>query len=131
MTQTTEQRQEESPAKRKHAGVASLAHWASPIGWTVPFAGLTIPLILLLVEVDGQKDSFIKDCAKEALNLFICTFIWTVFFGILCFVLIGIPFMLLLILYHLVFPFVAAIQTMSSDENTSPYRYPFIIRFIK
>ena len=111
------------------AGIASLAHWSFLIGYVVPFASLIIPLVLL--NTTGKEDSFVRENAKEALNLFLWTIIVAIIFVILIFVLIGIPLLVALGLYILVFPIIAAVQTMSSEMETQVYRYPWIFRLIK
>lgn len=122
--------QQRSPINEEgNASVASLAHWAFLIGFVVPFASLIIPLVLY--NTTGKDDEFVKANAKEALNLFLFSFILFAVFGILCFVLIGIPLLLLLGLYMIVFPIIAAIQTMSAKVGDPVYRYPVIFRLIQ
>ena len=109
--------------------VASLAHWAFLISFVVPFTSLIIPLVLY--NTTGKDDAFVKANAKEALNLFLFMVIMGFVFLILCFVLIGIPLLLLLGLYTIVFPIIAAIQTMSAKQGDAPYRYPVIFRILQ
>jgi uncharacterized Tic20 family protein len=118
-----------SSSARPTAGLASLAHWSFPISFVVPFANLIIPLVLLLSQ--GQQDDFVRDNAKEALNLFIWTFIMAIVFVVLIFVVIGIVLLIALGIYCLVMPIVAAISTMGSTEGQAVYRYPLIFRLIK
>ncbi len=112
-----------------NASVASLAHWAFLISFVVPFTSLIIPLVLY--STTGKDDAFVKANAKEALNLFLFQVIMGFVFLILCFVLIGIPLLLLLGLYTIVFPIIAAIQTMSAKQGDPPYRYPVIFRILQ
>jgi uncharacterized Tic20 family protein len=51
-------------------------------------------------------------------------------FGVFIIVLIGIPLLVLLFFYLLIFPIIAAIQTMSANEGAEVYRYPFIFRVL-
>ncbi|MDP7009651.1 MAG: DUF4870 domain-containing protein [Phycisphaerales bacterium] len=111
-----------------NATVASLAHWAFLIGFVVPFASLIIPLVLY--NTTGKEDEFVKENAKEALNLFLFSIILFFLFAILCLVLIGIPLLVLLGLYMIIFPIIAAIQTMSAKVGDNPYKYPLIFRLI-
>jgi len=94
----------------------------------VPFASLIIPLVLF--NTTGKEDSFVKANAKEALNLFIFAIIMACVFGLLVLILIGIPLLLLLGLYILVFPIIAAAQTMTAKKGDAVYRYPIIFRLI-
>ena len=121
--------QESSSSVQPHAGVASLAHWAFLISFVVPFTSLIIPLVLL--NTTGKEDAFVRDNAKEALNLFICSLIGFIVFGLLCIIIIGIPLIIALAIYILVLPIVAAIQTMASTMDSKVYRYPWIFRLIK
>ncbi len=112
----------------QNASLAALAHWSFLIAWVVPFANLIIPLVLY--NTTGKEDEFVKANAKEALNLMIFSFIMICLFSVLIFVLIGIPLLVLLGLYVLIFPIIAAIQTMGAKNGDSPYRYPLIFRVI-
>lgn len=118
-----------STATQPNAGIASLAHWAFLIAYVVPFASLIIPLVLLLTK--GKEDAFVRENAKEALNLFICSLIMVLVFVVLIFVVVGIFLLIALGILLIVFPIIAAIQTMSSSMDTPVYRYPIIFRLIK
>jgi len=63
---------------------------------------------------------------KESLNFQISMLIYEAVAAILCFVLIGIPILVLLWILNTVFVIIASVKT--SDGKF--YRYPFIIRFI-
>jgi uncharacterized Tic20 family protein len=111
------------------ANVASLAHWAFLISFVVPFTSLIIPLVLY--NTTGKDDPFVKANAKEALNLFLFMLIMGFVFALLILVLIGIPLLILLGLYTIVFPIIAAIQTMSAKQGDIPYQYPVIFRILQ
>jgi hypothetical protein len=111
-----------------NAATASLAHWAFLIGYVIPFACLIIPLVLY--NTTGKKDAFVKENAKEALNLVICSFIVILVSIPFCLVLIGFLFLGLIGLYTIIFPIIAAVQTMSADIGDDPYKYPLIFRLI-
>jgi uncharacterized Tic20 family protein len=123
-----EEQQSNPSSEEPNASLASLAHWSFLIGWVVPFANLIIPLVLF--NTKGKEDPFVKENAKEALNLVIFSFLMLCVFGVLIIVVIGIPLLILLGLYVLVFPIIAAIQTMSANEGAEVYRYPFIFRVL-
>ncbi len=108
--------------------LAALSHWSFLIGFVVPFASLIIPLVLY--NTTGKTDPFVKANAKEALNLVICAFIMGIVFGILCIVLIGIPLLALLGLYLIIFPIIAAVQTMDVNSGSKVYGYPCIFRLL-
>ena len=123
-----EEQQSNPSNDEPNATLASLAHWSFLIAFVVPFASLIIPLVLY--NTKGKEDPFVKANAKEALNLVIFSFIMLCVFGVLVIVVIGIPLLILLGLYVLVFPIIAAIQTMSTKEGAEVYRYPFIFRVL-
>lgn len=52
-------------------------------------------------------------------------------FVVLIFVVVGIFLLIALGILLIVFPIIAAIQTMSSSMDTPVYRYPMIFRLIK
>ena len=123
-----EEQQSNPSSVEPNASLASLAHWSFLIGWVVPFANLIIPLVLF--NTKGKEDPFVKENAKEALNLVIFSFLMLCVFGVLIIVVIGIPLLVLLFFYLLIFPIIAAIQTMSANEGEEVYRYPFIFRVL-
>ena len=108
--------------------LAALAHWSFILSVVVPFGSIIIPLVLY--HTVGKTDSYVKDNAKEVLNLVIYAFILSIVFGILCFVLIGVPLLMLLALYLLIFPIIAAIQTMDVNSGSKVYEYPCIFRVL-
>ena len=123
-----EEPQSNSGNDEANASVASLAHWSFLIGSVVPFASLIIPLVL--INTVGKEDDFVKQNAKEALNLFLFSLIVGMLFAFLILVIIGIPLLGLLVLFLLVFPIIAATQTMSAKQGDAPYKYPIIFRLI-
>ena len=106
--------------------LAALAHGSFII--PVPFASLIITLVLY--NTTGQNDAYVKANAKEALNLLLFKYIVGFFFGILCFVIIGFPLLALLGLYVIIFPIIAAIQTMDVNSGSKVYEYPCIFRLL-
>ena len=111
-----------------NANLASLAYWSVLIGYVVPFANLIIPLVLMLTT--GKEDDFVRDNAKEALNMFIFSVIMLIIGIILIFVVIGIPMLIALGLYVLICSIIGAVQTMGAKAGDPPYRYPFMFRCI-
>jgi hypothetical protein len=120
--------QQTTTGQEPNASTASLAHWSFLIGYVIPFACLIIPLVLY--NTTGKKDAFVKENAKEALNLVICSFIVILVSIPFCLVLIGFLFLGLIGLYTIIFPIIAAVQTMSADIGDDPYKYPLIFRLI-
>jgi hypothetical protein len=123
-----EEQQSNPSNDEPNATLASLAHWSFLIAFVVPFASLIIPLVLF--NTKGKEDPFVKANAKEALNLVIFSFIMLCVFGMLVLIVIGIPLLILLGLYNIVFPIIAAVNTMGAKQGDLPYKYPIIFRLI-
>jgi uncharacterized Tic20 family protein len=71
--------------------------------------------------------SFVDDQAKEALNFNISMTIYMAVAGVLIFVLIGIPIMIVLAITWLMLVIMAAVK---ANEGTA-YRYPITLRLVK
>ncbi|MEI7903146.1 MAG: DUF4870 domain-containing protein, partial [bacterium] len=92
-------------------------------GYIVPIAGLIVPIVLWQVK---KNDSDVIDrhgCI--VVNWIITELILGLVFGILCFVLIGIPLLIVLGVVGIVFPIVGAIKA----TNGEAWSYPCSIRF--
>ena len=112
-----------------NATMASLAHWSFLLSF-IPFAPLIIPIVLL-VSTQGKEDAFVRDNAREALNLLICAISVLIPIIILCFVCIGYFLLAAFAMYMVIFPIIAGVETMGSSMNTPVYRYPCIFRLLK
>ncbi len=102
---------------------AMFCHLGTLATW-FPFANVIIPLTIWLVK--RETSPLVNDQGKEALNFQITMFVGYALCVPLCFVLIGIPAIMALFLYHVVFSIVAAIK---SNEGLA-YRYPYTLRLI-
>jgi len=122
-----EEQQSKPNEQEPNAVAASLAHWSFLMSF-IPFAPLIVPLALYFTT--GEKDRFVKENAKEALNLFIFAVIIVLVSIPLCFVVIGFFIIGVMALFCLIMPIIAAIQTMSAEIGSEPYRYPIIFRII-
>jgi uncharacterized Tic20 family protein len=100
---------------------AALSHISALSGFVIPFGNIAGPLIIWLVKRDEL--SFVDDQAKEALNFNI----YMAVAGVLIFVLIGIPIVIVLAITWLVLIVMAAIK---ANEGTA-YRYPITLRLVK
>jgi uncharacterized Tic20 family protein len=104
---------------------AMLCHLSSISGFIgVPFGHIVGPLVVWLV----KKDQFplVDDQGKESLNFQISMTIYGIVALFLCFVLIGIPLLVLLVFVDLVLSVIASIEA----SHGQLYRYPFSIRFL-
>ena len=102
-----------------------LCHLSTFAGYLVPFGNILGPLVIWLIKKDQY--AFVDDQGKEALNFQISITIWTIVSGILCFVIIGIPLLLAVLLFDVVMTVVAAIKANGGEY----YRYPLTIRLVK
>src|SRR5438105_2793344 len=83
-----------------------------------------IPIAVMLL----NDDPVVKANAKEALNVHINLLVAYVVFGVLCFVLVGIPLVVVAGIYNLVMPLLAICAVATLPDI--PYRYPFIFHII-
>ena len=102
-----------------------LCHLSALVGFIgVPFGNIIGPLVVWLIKKDQY--AFVHDQGRESLNFQISMTIYTVIAGILAFLLIGIPALLVLPIIDLILVIIAAVQANSGQA----YRYPATIRFI-
>lgn len=101
---------------------SALAHGA--IFFSAFVVALGIPIAILFL----SQDSVIKANARESINFHINLYILGFVFGILAWVLIGIPLLILLGIFSLIMPIIAIVSVIQNPDE--PYRYPFIFRVI-
>jgi uncharacterized Tic20 family protein len=82
-----------------------------------------IPIAILLVSNDPPT----KESAKEAINFHINMWFWYTVFGILAWVLIGLPFLAILAIVNFIMPIWAIIHSLTND---TVFRYPLILRLV-
>lgn len=88
------------------------------------FIGAGIPLAILFL----SDDPVVKTSAKESLNFhFIMWLCWAIF-GVLAWLLIGLPFLVIVAIANLVLPILAILSSLSNPDES--YRYPFIFRIL-
>lgn len=85
---------------------------------------IAVPIVILFI-ID---DPIVKDNAKESLNFHINLYIYGILFGLLCFVLIGFPLLLILVIVSFIMPIIALVKVLENPDK--PYRYPFIFRLL-
>ena len=103
---------------------AMLCHLSTLAGFLVPFGNIIGPLVVWLVKKDEYP--LVNDQGKEALNFQLSLVIYFIVSVILCFVLIGIPILLGLLIFNIIMTIIAAVK---ANEGTA-YRYPLTIRFL-
>ncbi|MDQ3199101.1 MAG: DUF4870 domain-containing protein [Verrucomicrobiota bacterium] len=103
-----------------------LCHASALLGIFFHFLGHIFgPLIVWIVK--RHESAEIDAHGKESLNFQISMLIYDAVAVILCFVLIGIPILILLWILNIVFVVIASIKAGDGEL----YRYPLTIRFIK
>jgi uncharacterized Tic20 family protein len=103
-----------------------LAHALALVGFLVPVAGHIVgPLIVWLAKREDSPE--IDAHGKESLNFQVSMLIYNVISGVLCLVLIGFLFLLILHILNVIFVIIASIQASEGKL----FRYPFTIRLIK
>ena len=109
----------------QHPHLTVLCHASALLGLFFHFLGHILgPLIVWLVKRGDAAE--IDAHGKESLNFQLSMLIYDAVAVILCFVLIGIPILILLWILNTVLVIVASIK--ASDGQL--YRYPLTIRFI-
>ncbi|MEO0456748.1 MAG: DUF4870 domain-containing protein [Cyanobacteria bacterium P01_A01_bin.114] len=83
-----------------------------------------IPFVFWLI----SEDPIVKDNAKEALNFHLNIWAYSIVFGLLTWVLIGFPLLLILGIIQLVMPILAILAAFRDPDGV--YRYPFILRVL-
>lgn len=114
-----------APAQTQSRTWEVLCHLASLAGWAFPFGNIVGPLVVWLLKRAESSD--IDHHGREALNFQLSVTLYLLLLVPFCFVLIGIPFVIMLVVLSLVLTIVAAVKASTGQ----PYRYPLTIRFIK
>ena len=115
---------ETTPSKDERTW-AMLSHFSALCMFIFPFGNILAPLIIWLIK--KEEMSFVEDQAKEVLNFQISMTIYLLISGILCFILIGIPFVIGLGIFNVIITIIAAI----SANDGKYYRYPINLKLIK
>ena len=104
-------------------GYLAIMHLSQFAGYLVPLAGLVVPIVMWLTR---REDSEVDRHGREIANWMIFEFIMAVVFGLLAFVLIGIPFLIILGVLAIVCPIIAAVQASSGGF----FKYPMFFRVL-
>lgn len=105
---------------------ATICHIIALIGLLGNGIGFLLgPLVVWLLKREDHP--FIDEQGKEAVNFQITMFIVAFISGILCLLIIGFAFLLVIAFLMTIFPIIAAIKSNDGEH----YRYPLTIRFIK
>lgn len=102
--------------------LSALCHGS--IFFSAALVSIGIPIAILFV----AEDPVVKESAKEAINFHFNVWLYGAIFGVLAWVLIGIPLLALLLFLSWVLPILAIIQSLTNPDQS--YRYPFIFRLL-
>jgi uncharacterized Tic20 family protein len=105
--------------------MALLCHLSGFLLFLVPLANIAAPMIIWLIKKDSSP--FVDHHGKEALNFQINITFWSIVFGLLSMVLIGIPFLFLVIIADVVLTIVATVKASSGEH----YSYPLTLRLVQ
>jgi len=115
---------ETTPSKDERTW-AMLSHFSALCMFIFPLGNILAPLIIWLIK--KEEMSFVEDQAKEVLNFQISMTIYLLISGILCFILIGIPFVIGLVIFNVIITIIAGIKA----NDGKSYQYPINLRLIK
>ena len=124
MTEEQPQQIENQPSKDERTW-AMLCHFSAFTGLIFPFGNFLAPLIIWLIK--KEELPFVEDQGKEVLNFQISMTIYLLISLILCFIFIGIPIVIGLVIFGFIITIIAAI----SANDGKVYRYPMNLRLIK
>ncbi len=124
MSEEQPQQIENQPSKDERTW-AMLCHFSAFTGLIFPFGNFLAPLIIWLIK--KEELPFVEDQGKEVLNFQISMTIYLLISLILCFIFIGIPIVIGLIIFCFIITIIAAI----SANDGKAYRYPINLRLIK
>ena len=100
-------------------------HLSQFCGVIVPGAGFAIPVVLWVLKKD--ESGVIDEHGLIVINWMITQCVFAVAFSLLCFVLIGFPLLLALVVATIVYPIMGGIKASQGEI----WKYPFSIEFIK
>lgn len=103
---------------------AMLLHWSQLLNVIAPSLGLLMPVIMWLIYKD--ENQFINSNGRMAVNWVISNIIYYVILIPLCFIFIGIPFVVVLGILDVVFCIIAGIK---ASEGTV-WKYPLSFNFL-
>ncbi len=123
------QPQQSAPAAQPHTilqtnnyDYAMVLHLTQFCSWLFPFLGLIVPLIMWQSK---KEDAYVDEQGKVVMNWVFSSIIYGIVGIILCFVLIGIPLLILLFICSVVFTIMGAM-----DANKGIIKnYPMSIKF--
>lgn len=101
------------------------AHIGALLGYTVALGSFLVPLFIWLTKKDESE--VIAEHAKASLNFQISMTLYTIMAGFAIFLLIGIPFLVIIPIVNLVCVILATVEA----DKGKLFNYPLCITFVK
>jgi len=120
----TKEEKTDSYVKRDENMWAMFCHISAFSGFVIPFGNIIAPLIIWTLKKDEYEH--VNDQGKEALNFQISITIYVFISFLLIFVAIGIPLLIITLLFAVIFTVIGGINANDGIK----YRYPFTLRLI-
>ena len=111
--------------ERKTRTWAMFLHFSLLAGFVVPMAGLVTPIIIW--QIQKNKLPGIDEHGKVVANWLISLIIYGVVSGLLTFILIGFPMLIVLVVVSIIFPIIGGIKA----NDGQLWKYPLSIQFFK
>jgi uncharacterized Tic20 family protein len=102
-----------------------LCHLSAFAGFFFPFGGIIGPLICWLTRKDESE--WINENGKASLNFQLSVLLYMVLVLPLCFIIVGIPLLMALILLKMICIIIASVKASKGEE----FRYPLSIPFFQ
>lgn len=102
-----------------------LMHISQLLGLLMPLVGYIVPILMWIGGKDGNHEIDMQ--GRIVMNWIVSSLIYMTVFGILCFVLVGIPFFIAIGICSIVFPIIGAIKANDKER----WSYPFSIQILK
>lgn len=103
----------------------ALLHLSQFAGLVVPFLGTVLPIAMWIMH--KNEDASINEHGKRVVNWVISSWIYIFIFGILSFLLIGLPFLIIVTILCFIFPIIGAVKAVNGEL----YNYPLAIEFVR
>jgi uncharacterized Tic20 family protein len=99
-------------------------HLSAFAGFFVPFGGVIGPLVIWLTKRDDS--TWINENGKASLNFQLSMLLYMMLVVPLCFILVGIPLLMVLGALKIVFIIIASVRASKGEEFKYPLAIPFI-----
>jgi len=103
---------------------AMFCHLSSFAGYFFPFGGIIAPLICWISRREGSE--WVNQNGKSALNFQLSILLYNVMTIPLCFILVGIPILIFILIFEVVCIVVASIKASQGEVFKYPLSIPFI-----